>query len=201
MPCSLSPKHLQLLFSWWQYCLLKRNTNAVDLMYYMTTHPGVAQNRKKDQRSSIFCDGKQCLSNSPEISGITFYFIILFYYHVFKSLFNRSLSRFYSTYIYYNNRSSCVNYVLIISMWYVRSAKPQISLRICTVWSEPLLVAWKISPCGSLSLPQSVTRMVFSYLTFLWNSNRPSSAFVVVTFPVRPLFSCKLKKTYALVEK
>ena len=28
------------------------------------------------------------------------------------------------------------------TMWYVRPAKPQISLRICTVWSEPLLVAW-----------------------------------------------------------
>ena len=25
------------------------------------------------------------------------------------------------------------------TMWYVRPAKPQISLRICTVWSEPLL--------------------------------------------------------------
>ena len=51
-------------------------------MYCMTTHPGVAQNRKKDQRSSIFREGKQCLSNSPEISGVTFillfYFIIMF---------------------------------------------------------------------------------------------------------------------------
>ena len=28
------------------------------------------------------------------------------------------------------------------SMWYVRPAKPQISLRIRAVWSEPLLVAW-----------------------------------------------------------
>ena len=28
------------------------------------------------------------------------------------------------------------------TMWYVRPAKPQISLRICAVWSEPLLVAW-----------------------------------------------------------
>ena len=26
--------------------------------------------------------------------------------------------------------------------WYVRPAKPQISLRICVVWPEPLLVAW-----------------------------------------------------------
>ena len=28
------------------------------------------------------------------------------------------------------------------TMWFVRTAKPQISLRIRTVWSEPLLVAW-----------------------------------------------------------
>ena len=28
------------------------------------------------------------------------------------------------------------------TMWNVRSTKPQISLRICAVWSEPLLVAW-----------------------------------------------------------
>ena len=40
-------RRLHLLYSWSQYCLLQRNTNAEDLMYYMTTHPGVAQNRKK----------------------------------------------------------------------------------------------------------------------------------------------------------
>ena len=28
------------------------------------------------------------------------------------------------------------------TMWYVRPTKPQISLRIRAVWSEPLLVAW-----------------------------------------------------------
>ena len=28
------------------------------------------------------------------------------------------------------------------TMWYVRPAKPHRSLRICAVWSEPLLVAW-----------------------------------------------------------
>ena len=28
------------------------------------------------------------------------------------------------------------------TMWYVRPAKPQISLRICAAWSEPLLDAW-----------------------------------------------------------
>ena len=33
------------------------------------------------------------------------------------------------------------------TMWYVRPAKPQISLRICTVWSEPLLVAWVFYYC------------------------------------------------------
>ena len=33
------------------------------------------------------------------------------------------------------------------AMWYVRPAKPQISLRIRAVWSEPLLVAWIFYDC------------------------------------------------------
>ena len=102
-------------------------------MYCMTTHPGVAQNRKKDQRSSIFRDGKQCLSNSPEISGITFillfYFIIMFLKVFLTGAYPDSILLTFTI----KNRSYCVNYVLIISMWYVRPAKPQISLRICAV--------------------------------------------------------------------
>ena len=35
----------------------------------------------------------------------------------------------------------------IPTMWYVRPAKPQISLRICAAWSEPLLIAWLFSEC------------------------------------------------------
>ena len=35
----------------------------------------------------------------------------------------------------------------IPTMWYVWPAKPQISLRICAVWSEPLLVAWVLYDC------------------------------------------------------
>ena len=33
------------------------------------------------------------------------------------------------------------------TMWYVRPAKPQISLRICAVWPGPLLVAWLFYEC------------------------------------------------------
>ena len=33
------------------------------------------------------------------------------------------------------------------TMWNVRPAEPQISLRICTVWSAPLLVAWIFYDC------------------------------------------------------
>ena len=33
------------------------------------------------------------------------------------------------------------------TMWYMRPAKPQISLRICAVWSKPLLVAWVFYDC------------------------------------------------------
>ena len=35
------------------------------------------------------------------------------------------------------------------TMWYVRPAKAQISLRICAVWSEPLLVAWIFYDCSA----------------------------------------------------
>ena len=34
-----------------------------------------------------------------------------------------------------------------LTMWYVRPAKPQISLHIHTVWSESLLVAWIFYEC------------------------------------------------------
>ena len=36
------------------------------------------------------------------------------------------------------------------TMWYVRLAKPQISLRIRAVWSEPLLVAWIFNECWAI---------------------------------------------------
>ena len=35
------------------------------------------------------------------------------------------------------------------TMWYVQPAKPQISLRIWAVWSEPLLVAWIFYQCSA----------------------------------------------------
>ena len=35
------------------------------------------------------------------------------------------------------------------TMWYVRPAKPLISLRIRAVWSEPLLVAWVFYDCSA----------------------------------------------------
>ena len=42
------------------------------------------------------------------------------------------------------NLSQCMRFP---TMWYVRPAKPQISLRIRAVWSEPLLVAWVFFDC------------------------------------------------------
>ena len=36
---------------------------------------------------------------------------------------------------------------VVCAMWYVQPAKAQISLRICTVWSEPLLVALIFYEC------------------------------------------------------
>ena len=42
------------------------------------------------------------------------------------------------------HKSQCMRFP---TMWYVRPAKPQISLRIRPVWSEPLLVAWVFYDC------------------------------------------------------
>ena len=44
----------------------------------------------------------------------------------------------------FNHLSQCMRFP---TMWYVRPAKPQISLRIRAVWSEPLLVAWVFYDC------------------------------------------------------
>ena len=40
--------------------------------------------------------------------------------------------------------SQCMRFPI---MWYVRPAKPQISLCIYAVWSEPLLIAWVFYDC------------------------------------------------------
>ena len=57
------------------------------------------------------------------------------------------------------------------TMWHVRPAKPQISLRIFAVWSEPLLVAWVFSNCkatgwtpfGVSKLKRRLHRLVWVY--------------------------------------
>ena len=57
------------------------------------------------------------------------------------------------------------------TMWYMRPAKPQISLRIRAVWSEPLLVAWFILEClatdwtsfGVSKLKRRLQRLVWVY--------------------------------------
>ena len=103
------------------------------------------------------------------------YFIILFYYQVFKSLFNRSISRFYSTYIYYNNRSSCVNYVLIILMLKATDQPAHMRSLIRALASRLMLSKSEQSQGnenGLLLLAVPLNRRNP-------NSNRPSSAFVV----------------------
>ena len=57
------------------------------------------------------------------------------------------------------------------TMWYVRPAKPQISLRILAVWSEPLLVAWILvdflatdqTSFGVSKLKRTLHRLVWVY--------------------------------------
>ena len=51
----------------------------------------------------------------------------------------------YCMYIFFhvnwNERNKMSRSMRFPTMWYVQPAKAQISLRICAVWSEPLLVA------------------------------------------------------------
>ena len=57
------------------------------------------------------------------------------------------------------------------TMWYVRPAKPQISLRIRAVWSEPLLASWIFYGCwatdwrsfGVFKLKRRLHRLVWVY--------------------------------------
>ena len=46
--------------------------------------------------------------------------------------------------LFITHMSQCMRFP---TMWYVRPAKSQISLRIRAVWSEPLLVAWVFCDC------------------------------------------------------
>ena len=64
--------------------------------------------------------------------------------------------------------SQCMRF---LTMWYVRPAKPQISLRIRAVWSESLLVAWIFYECwatyrtsfGDSKLKGRLHRLVWVY--------------------------------------
>ena len=47
------------------------------------------------------------------------------------------------------------------TMWYVRPTKPQISLRILAVWSEPLQVAWVFYDCKATDwTPFEVSKLI-----------------------------------------
>ena len=78
-----------------------------------------------------------------------------------------------------HNMSQCMRFPTI---WYVRPAKPQISLRIRAVWSEPLLVAWVFYDCyatdwtpfGVPKLKRRLHRLVWVYTcqnVKLWKSH------------------------------
>ena len=109
------------------------------------------------------------------------YFIILFYYQVFKSLFNRSISRFYSTYIYYNNRSSCVNYVLIILMLKATDQPAHMRSLIRALASRLMLSKSEQSQEMRMGMGNENGLLLLAVPLNRRNpnSNRPSSAFVV----------------------
>ena len=65
------------------------------------------------------------------------------------------------------------------TMWYVRTAKAQTSLRIRAVWSEPLLVAWIFYEClttdwtsfGVSKLKKRLPRLVWVKMPHCWKSH------------------------------
>ena len=73
-----------------------------------------------------------------------------------------------SIFVMLNEMSQCMRFP---TMLYVRPAKPQISLRIRAVWSEPLLVAWVFydylatdwTPFGVSKLKRRLQRLVRVY--------------------------------------
>ena len=77
-------------------------------------------------------------------------------------------AKFPSTKIYNTNiiMSQCIWFP---TMWYVRPAKPQISLRILAVWSEPLLVAWVFYDCLATDLtPFGVSKLKMRLRMLVW---------------------------------
>ena len=55
------------------------------------------------------------------------------------------------------------------TMWYVRQAKPQISLRIRAVWSEPFLVAWVFYVCYATDwTPFGVCKLKMRLYMLVW---------------------------------
>ena len=66
-----------------------------------------------------------------------------------KCLYNNPSFWFKHLYLHFHLHSNIQmsRDMIFPTMWYVRPAKPQISLRIRAVWSEPLLVAWIFYEC------------------------------------------------------
>ena len=95
------------------------------------------------------------------------------------------------------------------TMWYVRPAKTQISLRIHAVWSEPLLVAWIFYDCKLLtehnleflSIKGGCTGSSVSTLVKMLHcgkSHVASHFSLASTFPFKPTTSSKVWVHYSV---
>ena len=68
------------------------------------------------------------------------------------------------------------------TMWYVRPAKPQISLRIRAVWSEPLLVAWIFYECKATDRkPFGVSKLKRRLHRLVWVYNCQNATLLEIT--------------------
>ena len=85
-----------------------------------------------------------CVSVWNESINILKYITICNYRQLLTLCKNYCIQHLLSSISVYSKYSKKINMSLdmrFTTMWYVQPAKPQISLRICAVWSEPLLVA------------------------------------------------------------
>ena len=69
------------------------------------------------------------------------------------------------------------------TMWYVRQAKAQTSLRIRTVWSEPLLVAWIFYDCKATDWKSfGVSKLKRGLHTLIWVYTCENATLLEITY-------------------
>ena len=135
--------------------------------YHCLKSQNITSLNRFDKRSVELCQEKQSLFNSMPPGKFLWFFVVQKYYLSSQQIRSRSWSRSNLFAKVMRRWHSAVGNAWVAksdspwpgppnwlgrnmrfpTMWYVRQAKVQISLRIRAVWSEPLLVAWIFYDC------------------------------------------------------